>query len=253
MGEAFKPGCARPQSKITSIPDKSDNNQEKVVNKEAKRMIQVGKPVPNFELSGYHKGEFKVFSLDEFKGKWVLLCFYPGDFTFVWATEVSAVADEYNELQELGAEVLSVSVDSVFVHKMWDDHELSKMVEGGIPFPMLSDQSGSVGEMFGVYDRDAGVQMRGRFIIDPDGILQGYEVLTPPVGRNVSETTRQLKAFQLVRESKGTKATPSGWKPGKTVLSPGPDLVGNVWKVWKVSESKDWYIILWWILYKLQI
>lgn len=121
---------------------------------------------------------------------------------------------------------------------MWDDHELSKMVEGGIPFPMLSDQSGSVGEMFGVYDRDSGVEMRGRFIIDPDGVLQGYEVLTPPVGRNVSETTRQLKAFQLVRESKGTKATPSGWQPGKTVLSPGPDLVGNVWKVWKVDESK---------------
>lgn len=121
---------------------------------------------------------------------------------------------------------------------MWNDHELSKMVEGGIPYPMLADQGGVVGKMYGVYDEDAGVEMRGRFIIDPDGVLQGYEVLTPPVGRNVSETSRQLQAFQLVRESKGTKATPSGWQPGKKVLNPSPDLVGNVWKEWKVSDAK---------------
>ena len=137
----------------------------------------------------------------------------------------------------LGVEVLSISVDSVFVHKMWVEHELSKMVEGGIPFPMLSDQSGAVGTLYGVYDPDSGVQMRGRFIIDPDGNIQGYEVLTPPVGRNVDETLRQLQAYQLVRASGGTEATPSGWQPGKTVLKPGPDLVGNVWKVWSVKED----------------
>lgn len=135
--------------------------------------------------------------------------------------------------------MLSVSVDSVFVHKMWNDHELSKMVEGGIPFPMLSDQSGEIGKMYGIYDEDSGVETRGRFIIDPDGNIQGYEVLTPPVGRNVSESIRQVKAFQLVRESKGMEATPSGWKPGKKTLKPGPDLVGNVWKEWKVSEAFD--------------
>ncbi len=150
---------------------------------------------------------------------------------------MSAVADNYPKFQELGVEVLSVSVDSVYVHKMWNDNELSKMVEGGIPFPMLSDAGGKVGTLYNVYDSDAGVENRGRFIIDPDGIIQGYEVLTPPVGRNVSETVRQVQAYQLVRESKGTKATPSGWKPGKTVLSPSPDLVGNVWKVWSVKED----------------
>ena len=134
--------------------------------------------------------------------------------------------------------MLSVSVDSVFVHKMWNDNELSKMVEGGIPYPMLSDQGGKIGTMYGVYDEDAGVEMRGRFIIDPDGIIQGYEVLTPPVGRNVSETLRQVQAFQLVRKSEGTEATPSGWKPGKKVLKPGTDLVGNVWKEWNVKDAK---------------
>ena len=132
-----------------------------------------------------------------------------------------------------------MSVDSVFVHKMWNDHELSKMVEGGIPFPMLSDGGGKVGAAYGVYDEVAGVEMRGRFLIDPDGVIQGYEVLTPPVGRNVSETLRQIQAFQHVRASKGTEATPSGWKPGKQTLKPGPELVGKVWEVWKTSEAFD--------------
>lgn len=133
-----------------------------------------------------------------------------------------------------------MSTDSMFVHKMWADHELSKMITSKrVPFPMLSDGGGNVGTAYGVYDEDAGVDVRGRFIIDPDGIVQGFEVLTPPVGRNVSETLRQLQAFQLVRESKGSKATPSGWKPGKNVLTPGPGLVGKVWEEWKVQEAFD--------------
>ena len=130
-----------------------------------------------------------------------------------------------------------MSVDSTFVHKVWNDNELSKMINKDIPFPMLSDQDGSIGKMYGIYDEDSGVETRGRFIIDPDGIVQGYEVLTPPVGRNVEESIRQVKAFQLVRKTKGAEVTPSGWKPGKTTLKPGPDLVGNVWKAWKVSEA----------------
>jgi alkyl hydroperoxide reductase subunit AhpC len=132
-----------------------------------------------------------------------------------------------------------MSVDSVFVHKMWDDHELSKMVKGGVPFPMLSDGGGKVGTAYGVYDAEAGVENRGRFLIDPDGVIQGFEVLTPPVGRNVSETLRQIQAFQLVRETKGAEATPSGWRPGKMTLKPGPDLVGKVWEVWSTDLAHD--------------
>ncbi len=132
-----------------------------------------------------------------------------------------------------------MSVDSVFVHKMWDENELSKMVEGGVPYPMLSDAGGKVGRVYGVYDEDAGVENRGRFLIDPDGVIQAYEVLTPPVGRNVAETFRQIQAFQLVRETKGAEATPSGWKPGGKTLKPGPDLVGKVWEAWKTSEAFD--------------
>ncbi len=146
---------------------------------------------------------------------------------------MSAVADQFDRFQKLGVEIISVSVDSQFVHKVWDEEELQKMVDGGIPFPMASDGSGEIGKVYGVYDEAAGVDIRGRFIIDPDGIIQAMEVLTPAVGRNLEETFRQVQAFQLVRESNGSEATPSGWTPGKPTLKPGPDLVGKVWKVWK--------------------
>ena len=126
---------------------------------------------------------------------------------------------------------MSVSVDSRFVHKMWQEHELSKMVDGGVPFPMLSDSGGRIGTAYGVYDEVAGVNIRGRFIIDPDGVIQGMEVLTPPVGRNIQETIRQIKAFQHVRKT--GEATPADWMPGKPTLKPGPELVGKVWEVWK--------------------
>ena len=151
---------------------------------------------------------------------------------------MSAVAGKYPELQNLGVEVISVSVDSHFVHKMWNDHELTKMVEGGVPFHMASDQAGNVGRAYGVWDENQGIELRGRFIIDPDGVIQAMEVLTPPVGRRFAETVRQIQAFQHVRASKGTEATPAGWMPGDLTLKPGPDLVGNGWKVWKPDMEK---------------
>jgi peroxiredoxin (alkyl hydroperoxide reductase subunit C) len=146
---------------------------------------------------------------------------------------LSAVAVKYPELKELGVEVLAMSTDSRFTHKIWNEVELSKMVEGGIPFPMLSDQGGRIGTVYGVYEETAGVNIRGRFIIDPDGIIQAMEVLTPSVGRHVGETIRQVKAFQHVRAT--GEVTPSGWEPGKPTLKPGPDLVGKVWEVWKTE------------------
>jgi alkyl hydroperoxide reductase subunit AhpC len=144
---------------------------------------------------------------------------------------LAAVAAKYGELKSLGVEVLSVSVDSRFIHKIWQEQELSKMVEGGVPFPMLSDGGGRIGTVYGVYDEDAGVNIRGRFLIDPDGVVQGMEILTPSVGRNVSELIRQVKAFQYVRKT--GEATPSGWQPGRVALKTGPALVGKVWEVWK--------------------
>jgi peroxiredoxin (alkyl hydroperoxide reductase subunit C) len=144
---------------------------------------------------------------------------------------LTAVAARYEEFKKLDVEVFSMSVDSVFSHKIWQEEELSKMIEGGVPYPMLSDAGGKVGRIYGVYDEDAGVNVRGRFIMDPDGVIVAMEVLTPPVGRNVEETIRQVQAFQHVRET--GEVMPSGWTPGKPTLKPGPDLAGKVWKVWK--------------------
>ena len=137
----------------------------------------------------------------------------------------------YKQFQDLGVVVLSLSTDSRFIHKMWQEHELSKMVDGGVPFPMLSDAGGKIGAIYGVYDDAAGVDIRGRFIIDPDFVIRAMEVLTPEVGRNPEELVRQVKAFQHVRAT--DEVTPSGWQPGQVTLEPGPALVGRVWEVWK--------------------
>lgn len=93
--------------------------------------------------------------------------------------------------------------------------------------------------VYGVYDKEAGVNVRGRFLIDPDGVIQAYEVVAPPVGRHVDETLRQIRAFQHVQASNGAEATPSGWTPGKPTLRPGPELVGNVWREWKTSMASE--------------
>ncbi len=124
-----------------------------------------------------------------------------------------------------------MSTDSHFVHRVWQEEELSKMVEGGVPFPMLSDAGGKIGTVYGVYDEAAGVDIRGRFIIDPDQVIRAMEVLTPEVGRNPEELVRQLKAFQHAQAT--GEVTPSGWQPGETALKPAPDLAGKVWEEWK--------------------
>lgn len=146
---------------------------------------------------------------------------------------MAAVAAKYKEFKELGVEVLAVSTDSRFVHKIWQEEELSKMVAGGVPFPMLSDAGGKIGSIYGIYDEAAGVDIRGRFIIDQDFVIRAMEVLTPEVGRNPDELIRQVKAFQHVKAT--GEVTPSGWQPGQVTLDPGPDLVGKVWKVWKIK------------------
>ena len=109
------------------------------------------------------------------------------------------------------------------------------MVPGGVPFPMLSDGGGRVGTVYGVYDEDAGVDIRGRFIIDSNFTLRAMEVLTPEVGRNVQELIRQVKAFQHVMAT--GEVTPSGWHPGLPTLTPGPALVGKVWKEWQPDKA----------------
>lgn len=112
------------------------------------------------------------------------------------------------------------------------------MVDGGIPFNMAADQAGDIGRAYGVWDETAGVELRGRFIIDPDGVIQAMEVMTPPVGRRLAETIRQVQAFQHVRASKGTEVMPAGWLPGDKTLKPGPEVVGKIWELWNPKMEK---------------
>ena len=128
--------------------------------------------------------------------------------------------------------MIGISVDSIYVHKVWNDEELVKLIEGGVRFPLASDIGGQIGRMYDIYDSETGVDVRGTFIVDPDGKIVGFEVLTGLIGRNIDETIRQVQAFQHVREVKG-EVCPAGWRPGMPTLKPSRDLVGKVWTIWK--------------------
>lgn len=196
------------------------------------QIAQVGQTAPDFELKALVDGKIEPLLLSDYRGKWVVLFFYPGDFTFVCPTELVALARRYSDFTDLGVQVLAMSVDSPYVHKAWQEHELSKMVEGGLPYPMLSDCAGLVGESYLVYDPEAGVDLRGFFIIDPEGILQVAEVLNASMGRDVDEMLRLIQGAQYVYERHG-EALPACWHPGGQTLKPGEDLVGKVWIAWK--------------------
>lgn len=148
---------------------------------------------------------------------------------------MTAVAVRYDELQEMGVNVLAVSTDKVFTHKAWEEEELFDMLDGNMPYPLVGDPTAEIGKAYGVYDHGNGVHVRGTFIIDPDGIVQAQEILTDPVGRDVSELIRKIKGFQHNRET--GEATPAGWTPGGKVLKPGADLVGKVKDEWSPKDN----------------
>jgi len=151
---------------------------------------------------------------------------------------MAAVAVKYPAFQELGTEVLTVSVDSLSTHKDWNERELSRMVPGGARYPMLSDPDGKIGQLYGVYDLEKGIDLRGRFLIDPSGMVQAMEILAIPVGRDVSEILRELRAFQRHQET--GELIPCGWQPGKPTLPEEEEakkLAGKVWEVWKPRNA----------------
>ncbi|MDH4035632.1 MAG: redoxin domain-containing protein [candidate division Zixibacteria bacterium] len=163
-------------------------------------------------------------NLNDHRGKWVVLFFYPADFTFVCPTELGDLADKYETFQELGAEILVASTDTVFVHKAW--HDSSETI-GKIKFPMLADPTGRLSREYGVMIEEDGLALRGTFIIDPDGIVKSYEVNDNSIGRSSDELIRKLQAAKFVREH-GGEVCPMNWKPGAETLKPGLDLVGKL-------------------------
>jgi peroxiredoxin (alkyl hydroperoxide reductase subunit C) len=194
-------------------------------------VAQVGQPAPEFEVQALIGEKIETVKLSDYEGKWVVLFFYPGDFTFVCPTELVSVADRYDEFRDRGVEVLSVSVDSPHVHKAWQEHELSKMVDGGLPYPMLSDRAGRMGQRYLVYDADDGTDLRGFFLIDPEGTLQVAQVLNASMGRDVDEMLRLIQGAQYVYSRRG-EVLPACWHPGDATLKEGEELVGKIWTTW---------------------
>jgi peroxiredoxin len=187
-------------------------------------VVKVGQPVPEFGMAAFQNDEIKDIKLSDYKGKWVVLVFYPADFTFVCPTELEDVASLYPQFQAANAEVISVSTDTAFVHKAWHD---SSDAIGKVDYLMGADPTGDVSQLFDVYIDDEGLALRGTFIIDPDGILKTSEIHDLGIGRSAAETLRKLGAAQFVYEN-GDQVCPANWTPGADTLTPGLDLVGKI-------------------------
>ena len=187
-------------------------------------MIKIGQKAEDFQAQAYHQNDIKTVKLSDYKGKWVVLFFYPADFTFICPTELEEVAMLYSEFQKAGAEILSVSTDTVYVHKAW--HDASPAIKK-IHFPMLADPSQKLSRQFGTLIEEAGLSLRGSFIIDPDGVLKCAEIHDNSIGRSAKELLRKVQAAKFVRENKG-EVCPASWEPGKKTLKPGLDLVGKI-------------------------
>lgn len=171
-------------------------------------MLKVGEEAPDFKLEGYIEGKFKEYNLKQYRGKWLVLFFYPLDFTFVCPTEIRQFSKKYAEFKKLRSEVLGVSVDSVHSHKAWVEGSLGK-----ITFPLLSDFHKKMTRDYEILIEDEGVALRGTFIIDPYGKLRYTVVSDNDVGRSVEETLRVLQALQT------GKLCPIEWTPGKKTLN----------------------------------
>ncbi len=187
-------------------------------------MININTLVPDFELDAYQNNEIKKIKLSEYRGKWVVMIFYPADFTFVCPTELEDAAAYYNQVKELGGEIMSISTDTAFVHKAW--HDNSPAI-GKIEYPMLADPTGNVCRMFGTYIENEGLSLRGTFIVDPDGNLKTIEIHDNSIGRSAKEMVRKLQAAKFVKENNGN-VCPASWEPGEDTLKPSVDLIGKI-------------------------
>ncbi len=181
---------------------------------------KVGKPAPDFTMKVAKPGDTAVtvgttVSLSDYKGKWLVFFFYPLDFTFVCPTEITALSDRFSEFEEIGADVLGVSIDSQFSHLAWMNTPRDKHGLGELNFPLAADITKSVATDYGVLIEEAGIALRGLFIIDPNGVLQYAVVNNLNIGRSTDETLRVLQALQT------GGLCPSDWKPGKATLKVG--------------------------------
>jgi NADH-dependent peroxiredoxin subunit C len=190
--------------------------------------VKVGQMVPDFEMEVFDpkRNDFGKVSLSDLKkqGKWTVLVFYPADYTFVCPTELADVATKHDEMAKAGAEVISVSTDTKFVHLAW--HREEKLMNG-VKYLMGADATGKVSRLFGVYDEASGLALRGTFIIAPDGRLASSEVNFYNVGRSAEELARKVQANAYLAKHP-EEVCPANWKEGAKTLKPGAGMVGRV-------------------------
>ncbi|XP_017885429.1 peroxiredoxin 1 [Ceratina calcarata] len=181
-------------------------------------MPAIQKHAPAFSGTAVVKGEFKQISLSDFKGKYVVLFFYPLDFTFVCPTEIIAFSDRAQEFEQIGCKLIAASTDSHFSHLAWVNTPRKQGGLGEMNIPLLADKSSKIARDYGVLDEDTGIPFRGLFIIDDKQILRQITINDLPVGRSVDETLRLVQAFQYT--DKHGEVCPAGWKPGKKTMKP---------------------------------
>lgn len=177
-------------------------------------------PAPDFKATALVGEEFKDIKLSDYKGKYVLLFFYPLDFTFVCPTEIIAFSDKIDEFKKRNTEVLGVSVDSHFTHLAWNQLPRSKGGLGGIKYPLVADLNKNISRSYGVLIEEAGIALRGLFIIDKEGVVRHLLVNDLPLGRSVDEAIRIIDALQFFE--KNGEVCPANWHPGQATMKPDP-------------------------------
>jgi alkyl hydroperoxide reductase subunit AhpC len=177
----------------------------------------VGKCAPSFKLTAVDNGSFRDISLEDYKGRWLVLFFYPLDFTFVCPTEILAFSDRIDAFKQLNCDVVGASIDSQFTHLAWTEKPRSEGGIAGLTYPLLSDMKKSLAVDYGVL-ADDGVALRGLFIIDPNGVIQHATINNLSIGRSVDETLRVLQAAQFAAEH--GDVCPANWQPGEESMKP---------------------------------
>jgi len=181
---------------------------------------EVTKPAPDFSGLAVVNGDFKNISLGDFSGKYLVLFFYPLDFTFVCPTELIAYSDRIKEFKEIGCEVVGVSTDSHFSHLAWNNLPKKQGGLGGLSYPLLSDFTKKISSDYGVLLENDGIALRGLFLINPEGVVSHLSINDLPVGRSVDETLRLVKAFQFVAQH--GEVCPANWQPDAPTIKPDP-------------------------------
>jgi peroxiredoxin (alkyl hydroperoxide reductase subunit C) len=183
--------------------------------------ITVGQKAPDFTATAVFDEEFSTIKLSDFLGKkYVILLFYPLDFTFVCPTEITAFSDKFNDFNNLSTQILGISVDSEFSHLVWTQTPRKEGGLGYIKYPLISDLKKQISSDYGVLT-DSGVALRALFIIDKEGIIQHATVNNLSFGRSVEETYRTLQAIQHCQINQD-EVCPVNWKPGLKTMTPDP-------------------------------